>query len=234
MKAAISSSGKNLDSQIDPRFGRCRYFIICDTDTMNFEAFENESITLSGSAGIQAGQFVSSKDAEAVITGNCGPNAAKVLNAAKIKLFTGQSGTIKDAVARLKKNELSASTEANVPDHYGVQGGDSSVQQKSSNPVYDQSPNAGMGMGQGRGMGGGRGMGMCGGKGQGRGMGMGQGRGMGGGMGMRSGAGMAGVNEGPKPDFSKKEELDLLKKQAQDLLKQAGDIQAKINTLENS
>ncbi|MBN1907674.1 MAG: NifB/NifX family molybdenum-iron cluster-binding protein [Deltaproteobacteria bacterium] len=225
MKVAISSSGKTLDSQIDPRFGRCSYFILCDTNTMDFEVFDNESLTLSGSAGIQSGQFISSKGAEAVITGNCGPNAVRVLNAAKITMYTGQSGTVRDAIERLLKNELHASSEPNVPDHYGVMGEGASSQQGNSSPAYDQSAN--FGMGGGKGMGGGRGMGMgggrCGGKGMGRGMG--------------GGAGMAGANEFRAPSQSsnsKEEELRLLKKQAEDLLKQAGDIQSKISSLENS
>ena len=36
MKIAISSTGKDLDCQIDPRFGRCQYFIIVDPETMEF------------------------------------------------------------------------------------------------------------------------------------------------------------------------------------------------------
>jgi len=56
MKVAVSSSGTNLDSQIDPRFGRCTYFIIVNTDDMSFEAFDNEGIALGGGAGIQSSQ----------------------------------------------------------------------------------------------------------------------------------------------------------------------------------
>ncbi len=64
MKVAISSSGKDLDSLIAPRFGRCPYFLIVETDNMSFEVFDNESIALGGGAGIQSAQFISSKGAK--------------------------------------------------------------------------------------------------------------------------------------------------------------------------
>ncbi len=73
MRIAISSVGKELDSNLDPRFGRCSYFLIIETDDLSFEVFENENAALGGGAGIQSAQFVASKGAQAVITGNCGP-----------------------------------------------------------------------------------------------------------------------------------------------------------------
>jgi len=123
MKIAVSSTGQDLDSQIDPRFGRCAYFIIVDPDDMSFEVFDNENIALGGGAGIQSAQFVASKGAEVVITGNCGPNAVRTLNAAGIQVIVGQSGTVRQAVEDFIRGKLRASSEANVPDHYGMGGG---------------------------------------------------------------------------------------------------------------
>ena len=156
MKIAVSSSGNNLDSQIDPRFGRCAYFLIVDTDDMNFEAFDNESISLGGGAGIQAAQFVASKGAKAVLTGNVGPNAVKTLGAAGVEVFVGQNGTVGEALERYKRGDLQSTSAPNVVDHYGMGGGGGG---------------RGMGGGGGRGMGGGGGRGMGGGGGMGRGMG---------------------------------------------------------------
>ena len=155
MKIAVSSSGNDLDSQVDPRFGRCAYFVIVETDDMGFEAFENGSIAMGGGAGIQAAQFVASKGAMAVITGNVGPNAVQTLSAAGVETFVGQSGTVREAIERYTKGGISSTSTPNVADHYGM--------------------GSGAGMGRGMGMGGGRGMG--------RGMGMGGGGGMGRGMG---------------------------------------------------
>jgi len=61
MKIAISSSGTSLDSNVDPRFGRCQYYIIYDTNTDSFEYVDNESRQAMGGAGIQASQFLVNK-----------------------------------------------------------------------------------------------------------------------------------------------------------------------------
>jgi len=122
MKVAVSATGNHLDSPIDPRFGRCAYFLIVDTEDMSFEAFPNEGGTLGGGAGIQSAQFVSSKGAQVAITGNCGPNAVNTLSAAGIKVILGQGGTAKEAIERFKRGELRAVSEANVGAHYGMGG----------------------------------------------------------------------------------------------------------------
>ena len=98
MKIAISATGTTLDTEVDPRFGRCRYFIIVDPETMDFEVLENSSAMASGGAGISAAQMIASKGVQAVLTGNCGPNANKVLLSAGIQIVTSISGVVKDAI----------------------------------------------------------------------------------------------------------------------------------------
>lgn len=123
MKVAISSSGKELTSQLNPRFGRCTHFLILDTEEMNHEAVDNDSAGLSGGAGIQTAQFLASKGVNAVITGNCGPNAVAALLAAEIELYTGQTGPVKDVFELYRKGSLTPTREANVDSHYGSGGG---------------------------------------------------------------------------------------------------------------
>ncbi len=120
MKLAITSTGKDLDSQIDPRFGRCQYFIIVNTDTMEFEALQNNSATASGGAGIQAAQTVVEKNIDGVITGNLGPNAYQTLAAADIKLFTGASGQIRENLERFKNGEMNQTSSPTVGSHSGM------------------------------------------------------------------------------------------------------------------
>ena len=123
MKIAVSSTGTDLNSEIDPRFGRCAYFIIVNPDDMTFEAIENESMSLGGGAGIQSGQFIASTGATVLITGNVGPNASRTLNAAGLDVIVGVSGSVREAIERYKKGELSPTRQASVPDHFGMGGG---------------------------------------------------------------------------------------------------------------
>jgi predicted Fe-Mo cluster-binding NifX family protein len=166
MKIAISSSGKNLDSALDPRFGRCAWFVVVDPADMSYEAFDNQNATQSSGAGIQVAQFLADKNVSAVITGHVGPNAVQTLSAAGIEIFAQQQGTIREVVERYKNKRLNPTTQSTVGRHFGTGGGGSRG-----------------GMGAGTASGGGRGMGQ-GGK---RGLGQGTGRGMGRGGGMRRG-----------------------------------------------
>jgi len=188
MKVAISAYGQDLDAEINPRFGRCDFLLIVDTDTMAYESFANESMNQTGGAGIQTASFVISKGVQAILTGSCGPNAMEVFNAAGVAVYPGQAGTVAQAVTRLKNNELTSVTQATAQEKSGMNSGNAS-QRPMADPNF-QTP----GMGGGRGMGGGGGRGMGGGGramgGCGRGMGGGGGRGMGGGQGMGGGSGM--------------------------------------------
>jgi len=122
MKICISSTGKDLDAFVDQRFGRCRYFLIFDTETMNVKTISNESTLSSGGAGIQAAQSVIKEEIVSVITGNIGPNAFQILQAAGVKVYTATDVTIKDAIDNYKKGKLKETISANVESHSGIGG----------------------------------------------------------------------------------------------------------------
>ena len=108
MKIAIAASGKTLESQIDPRFGRCPYFLIVDSETAKFEVAENQAQQAFQGAGVTAAQTLANREIKAVIAGNFGPNALTVLKAAGIKVFSGVSGmTAQQALAQFKGGKLS-------------------------------------------------------------------------------------------------------------------------------
>ena len=123
MKIAVSSTGNTMDSQLDPRFGRCAYYLVVDSDDMRFEVYPNESAAMGGGAGIQASQFLASKGVEVVITGNCGPNAVDTLLAAGIELFTGEQGTIRDVLKKYATGNLKPSNKPTVDSHFGMGAG---------------------------------------------------------------------------------------------------------------
>ncbi len=125
MKIAVTSTGPALDDTVEARFGRCPYFLVIDTDTLEFEAIENPNISLGGGAGIQSAQLLANKNVSVVLTGNCGPNAFQTFEAAGVKLITGVSGQIRQAVEQYKSNMLSSTTASNVQSHFGMgMGGD--------------------------------------------------------------------------------------------------------------
>ena len=120
MKICITSQGDNLEAQVDPRFGRCQYFILVDSDNLEFEAIKNPNIDSMGGAGIQSGQFMVNKDVKVVLTGNVGPNAFQTLKAAGIKVFIGASGSVKEAVNKYKKGELKSADDPSVDKKFGM------------------------------------------------------------------------------------------------------------------
>jgi len=121
MKIAISASGPDKDSSVDERFGRCPYFMIVDTDEMEFESMENEHTKMAHGVGPQVVQTLSDMDVEAVITGNVGPNANRTLNSANIEVYKG-SGKISDAVESFKEGKLEEIDSKTVQGHFGKGG----------------------------------------------------------------------------------------------------------------
>lgn len=150
-KICITSSGPTLESQVDPRFGRCAYFIIADTETFAFEAISNEAAMASGGAGIRAAQTVAAQNVEAVLTGSVGPNAFPALQDSGIKILAGVAGTVRSAIESYGSGSL---TELATPGPANVGKGQGGT---------------GRGLGMGRGGGMGMGMGRGGGRGGGRG-----------------------------------------------------------------
>jgi predicted Fe-Mo cluster-binding NifX family protein len=120
MKICITSQGKELSSPVDPRFGRCAYFIIIETDTMELEVIENNSALASGGAGVQSGQLVTGKGVKAVLTGNVGPNAFDTLTAGGIQIITGVSGTVEDAIKKYQTGDFTPQDNATVGNHHGM------------------------------------------------------------------------------------------------------------------
>ena len=122
MKVAVSASGGTLDSSVDPRFGRSPYYVLVDTETMEYEAVPNTSMNAPSGAGIGAAQVVARKGVDAVLTGSAGPNATQVLSQSGIEILTGAQGTVRQVVDAFKKGELKASTQAGYVG-YGRGGG---------------------------------------------------------------------------------------------------------------
>jgi len=107
MKVIVTATAPELEAAVDPRFGRGAYFIAVDTDTLKWQAHENPAVNASGGAGSQAAQFVARQSADAIISGDFGPNAYLALAAAEAKMYLlGPSQTVEEAVANFVAGEL--------------------------------------------------------------------------------------------------------------------------------
>jgi predicted Fe-Mo cluster-binding NifX family protein len=122
MKVIVTATKDDLNGPVDPRFGRCQYFIEVDTETLDYTVLENDQRDAMGGAGVQAAQTVANAKVDAVITGSVGPNAFQTLNVAGIKIFTGASGSVKDAVKALKEGSLQETNNSTVKSHHGMGG----------------------------------------------------------------------------------------------------------------
>jgi len=148
MKLGITAAGPDLAADVDPRFGRCPWFLIVDTDDLSFESMENPNQTLDGGGGIQSAKLMFEKGVKCVLTGNCGPNAHQALSAAGISVIVGCAGSIQSAIEQYQVEQLNAVTEPNVASHFGF-----------GMPVIGGGGGGGMGRGQGSGQRRGRGIG---------------------------------------------------------------------------
>ncbi len=120
MKLAICAQDEGLDAQVDLRFGRCAFFVIVDTHTGDFKSVVNSGVAESGGAGPQSAQLLAKEGVDAVAVGNVGPNAIATLNAAKIKVYIGVEGSVKETLQKFKEDKLTLSANATVSPHYGM------------------------------------------------------------------------------------------------------------------
>jgi predicted Fe-Mo cluster-binding NifX family protein len=120
VKIAVTATEPGLDAPVDSRFGRCLHFVFVDTETMDVETVANENVTAAGGAGPQAAQTVADKGAKAVLTGNCGPNAHRALQAAGVQVVVGVSGTVKEVAEKFKAGEYATAESPNVDAKYGT------------------------------------------------------------------------------------------------------------------
>ena len=119
MVIAVTAQGNDLQGEVDLRFGRAEHFLLVNSETMGFELVENrQNLNLPQGAGIQTAQNLASHQPEVVLTGNCGPKAFKILQAAGVKVVVGVSGKIEDALQAYLRGELEHAENANVEGHW--------------------------------------------------------------------------------------------------------------------
>jgi predicted Fe-Mo cluster-binding NifX family protein len=119
MKIAISSTGRDMESPLDPRFGRARQFVLFDPDRGTFDILDNQvNLNAAQGAGIQAAQQVVNAGCAVLISGHCGPKAFKVLSAAGVRIYTSTAPSVLEAVALFQAGKLEESRNSDVEGHW--------------------------------------------------------------------------------------------------------------------
>ncbi len=105
MKLCVTSTGPDLDDELDEEFGHCAYFILIDPDTMKYTAVKNEGHNAEMGAGIYAAETIVKQGCDVVITGWVGPHGQRKLTSANIRIIMDEEGTVREAVERFKKKQ---------------------------------------------------------------------------------------------------------------------------------
>lgn len=119
MRIVVTAQANDLDGLVDPRFGRAKYFVVFDTETGEHETHDNEqNLNAPQGAGIQAAQTVARLGAAAVLTGHVGPKAFRTLQSAEVAIYTGVSGSVRQAIDNWKAERLMPAAKADVEGHW--------------------------------------------------------------------------------------------------------------------
>ncbi len=119
MKIVVTAQGRDMNSLVDPRFGRAQYFLLVDTLTGQFTVHDNQqNLHAPQGAGIQAAQAVVQLGAESLVTGQVGPKAFATLQAGQVAVHCGATGTVQQAVEDFRAGRLQPAAKANVQGHW--------------------------------------------------------------------------------------------------------------------
>jgi len=121
MRLAVSAKGDTISSDVDQRFGRCKFFLVYDTETGETEVHSNEvNLNAEQGAGIQSASNAAKFGVEVVLTGHVGPNSFRTLSVAGIRVYTGLNGTVEQAIKQFTAGELTPVESADVEGHWVI------------------------------------------------------------------------------------------------------------------
>lgn len=120
MKICISAFGKDPDSEVDPQFGRCNYFLIIDPDEGSVTSIKNPGSEASSGAGIRAAEAVVGARVDTLLTGSVGPNSFSVLSEAGIEIYSGVRGTVSSSLREYQSGKLPILKSPNASNHSGM------------------------------------------------------------------------------------------------------------------
>lgn len=123
MKIALPVKARSLQSEISDTFGRTEYFLIYDMENKTAEYIDNSAAASQGGAGIKAAQTVVDQNVEALLTPQCGENAARVMQPNGIRIYKTQGGFAEGNIEAFEKGTLSLIEKIHGGFHGGFHGG---------------------------------------------------------------------------------------------------------------
>jgi predicted Fe-Mo cluster-binding NifX family protein len=126
---AVPSLGNGgLNDGMSSRFGRCGSFTfveLANNEIKSVKAVPNHAANAMGGAGIQAAQIIGNNNANIVIAGFLGPNAANALNSLNLKILhvPNENISIQEVINLYVEGNLKELTSSNVGSHHGMGGG---------------------------------------------------------------------------------------------------------------
>lgn len=120
MKIAVSSTGKEVSSLLDPRFGRCAFYALYDTGDRKWNFLPNPASLEGSGAGIKAAQFLIEQKVDVLLTGDVGPNASRILNSAGVKICSLPEVSLEEAIKQYEQGRYKIVTGATVGSHAGL------------------------------------------------------------------------------------------------------------------
>jgi len=119
MMLAVSASGPEPGSGLDPRFGRAAWFVLYDTEKKSYSALDNKpNLEAAQGAGVQSAARIAESGAAALLTGHCGPKAFRALRAAGVKVYPAREATVREAVAAFEAGGLQELEGPDVEGHW--------------------------------------------------------------------------------------------------------------------
>jgi predicted Fe-Mo cluster-binding NifX family protein len=100
MKIALSSNGTDLNAQLERNCQQAPYFLIVDSETMEYEVVVNQQNTGVQGEESDIAALLTPYKPTVLLTGQCGDKASRALKKANISVLTGITGSIQEALGK--------------------------------------------------------------------------------------------------------------------------------------
>ncbi len=108
MRVVVISEGETLDSEVAEDFGHAPFFLVVDTDSLDYHVIENEFADSPEGAGVAVAKAITTLQPDAVITGGIGMHGLDILRKSNIYVSYDEEGPVEqcivDFVRRHKRN----------------------------------------------------------------------------------------------------------------------------------